>query len=1135
MVEFSIVVLDPYENVIQFLDVDRCEVKEHIKEFGLRTLTLEYKFENLNRDKELFRIGNKIWVQGDIHIKDCLYVINTSVEQDIYKENSFTLDLEEVLVELNNTPLFFQTELTQPNFKNKTLNGQAVTRVDYNALQYWFGDYYNLGVIQDCISDYASWINITGSISIMSLLRKIEEETGNIFVTRYEKDYVNNTIHRYLDFLNPLNVNKNWTLNLEYDFIDTSSLVPPHDEDGNPTDPDNLWEVKRFIDGIPPESIPETVYDPEVPDWYVKGTLDPDWKWNKKDETTKDPEALTDYTPLVNLDASKCNIRITDKDGNLLNTDGEIYSDGDTALEWTSQQIGFTPETEKAVITLVRTSKNITGVCVNSKSFALVPSEIGGNTKGYVDYDDENGYTYAILQETLDEETTLTAVLPDDSYIEIYNRQTKRTLFKSQINCEIGHVHEEVLDFNFNVSNVELEIDESDTYTAITPVIEQKQSDDANSLSREDINNLITKWKNLEVHKGDIIPMIVERTFVQANTWTAAVELLGPSTPYANYWQKPYKQQNQLNDTDITQNKWEVWKATAYWSAPFTKNRNDMHISIDHIDNIQYTNIIGRPDTRNEKGPIISEKLGTTTTSDEDIYAIYNQVALYLDEHSTPEIDLTVDVANLKQGEYNNYDIHDKVFIKLPDSQELITSKVIETTKEPNNPSKNSIKLSNYVPKNTLRTVKKKTVINANNMSFIYPATKEFSMQLENLDHNSQDPYSIKYLANKFITFTLYKVENNSSTWTGKVYTKRTNSSGRAFFIMDYDPGTYKIKIQFGGDEEYEASSFTVKINVGGVKEVVTATHTATKKVAKEDNNLPEDVISREATYYDKYGRSPDKSKILAIGRISAGRDSGSYANFYETEFVNKCPHCGKATLYWGIFWAGNEHSNWGRFPATGRSEGGSAEGHVFCSNCDADYSCQGYEHVSGGRRLSVTKATKISSKAKAYELRNGKRIYETKLIREEAENITSTGPRRQVASAPASIKQKALSIVGNKTGLAAAQAIASWTDRNLDYHGYNNFVRSPETVMKRGGGNCCDVTRLFLMMCDCAGCTEFLKLEYIHVYYHVYARVTVKSSGKSYYVDCASSHAAWNYVCQGYCSSPRCFLHVTTYPTLPF
>ena len=278
MVEFSIVVLDPYENVIQFLDVDRCEVKEHIKEFGLRTLTLEYKFENLNRDKELFRIGNKIWVQGDIHIKDCLYVINTSVEQDIYKENSFTLDLEEVLVELNNTPLFFQTELTQPNFKNKTLNGQAVTRVDYNALQYWFGDYYNLGVIQDCISDYASWISITGSISIMSLLRKIEEETGNIFVTRYEKDYVNNTIHRYLDFLNPLNVNKNWTLNLEYDFIDTSSLVPPHDEDGNPTDPDNLWEVKRFIDGIPAESIPETVYDPEVPDWYVKGTLDPNWK-----------------------------------------------------------------------------------------------------------------------------------------------------------------------------------------------------------------------------------------------------------------------------------------------------------------------------------------------------------------------------------------------------------------------------------------------------------------------------------------------------------------------------------------------------------------------------------------------------------------------------------------------------------------------------------------------------------------------------------------------------------------------------------------------------------------------------------------------------------------------------------------
>ena len=130
MSEFSLVILDPYEKILEFLDPARCEVKETCKEYGLRTLKLEYKFRNLREDKELFRIGNKLWVQGDINIKDCLYVINTNVEQDIYKENSFTLELEEVLVELNNAPLFFQTELSKDNFKNKTVNGQAVTRVD---------------------------------------------------------------------------------------------------------------------------------------------------------------------------------------------------------------------------------------------------------------------------------------------------------------------------------------------------------------------------------------------------------------------------------------------------------------------------------------------------------------------------------------------------------------------------------------------------------------------------------------------------------------------------------------------------------------------------------------------------------------------------------------------------------------------------------------------------------------------------------------------------------------------------------------------------------------------------------------------------------------------------------------------
>lgn len=126
-------------------------------------------------------------------------------------------------------------------------------------------------------------------------------------------------------------------------------------------------------------------------------------------------------------------------------------------------------------------------------------------------------------------------------------------------------------------------------------------------------------------------------------------------------------------------------------------------------------------------------------------------------------------------------------------------------------------------------------------------------------------------------------------------------------------------------------------------------------------------------SYYDKYGRSPDKKKILAIGLPSAAKDTGGYT-FTETEFQNKCPKCKRdGTLMWGIFYGGNFR---------GKGEGGSSEGHIFCDTglggCDADFSVQGWEHISGSNsRCKVTKPTKKSSKDKALKLKEGKVPYE--------------------------------------------------------------------------------------------------------------------------------------------------------------
>ena len=232
----NIVVLNNEEEFIQFLDPELCSLTETIEKGGLRTLHFTYYFQDMVEDKKLFKIGNKLWVYGDSNLEDCLYVINTSVKQDIYQENCFECEMEEVLVELNYAPPFHQLELTSNNgFSITTSNGQVSVKVDYAALNYWFGEYFNIGVVQKCLSDYNAQITFTGAMNLMNLLRYIEEETGNIFVTRYEKDCLNNTIHRYLDFLNPINVSKPWVLNLEYDFLDISNTSTIYDNDGNET------------------------------------------------------------------------------------------------------------------------------------------------------------------------------------------------------------------------------------------------------------------------------------------------------------------------------------------------------------------------------------------------------------------------------------------------------------------------------------------------------------------------------------------------------------------------------------------------------------------------------------------------------------------------------------------------------------------------------------------------------------------------------------------------------------------------------------------------------------------------------------------------------------------------------------
>ena len=1133
----TIVVLDKQENFLQFLDEDLCTLEESIEFGGLRTLSFEYKFQDLLEDKELFRIGNKVWIQGDTNLSDCLYVINTEVTQDIYDENCFKFDMEEVLVELNYAPVFPQTELiTAVDDEDNSIfhlvssNGKQEVVVDWNALNYWFGNYFNIGVVQKCISDYASRISITGTVNRMELLRNIEEETGNIFVTRYEKDCLNNTIHRYLDFLNPINCNKDWSLNLEYDFNNISNIGHCFDENGNIVPEDEDWEPTEYSNETIDENRTENPDEEEeeeieVEDDYDEEVIEP--YDSEANELFEEDEPVY-FPPVVNLDPANCYFRITDKNGELLNSDGRKYQTGDTPLQWDCPTTGLDETDYPPYLITLQKQGNEIGIVCNEKSYCIV--DIGEQAKAYLPEirESEDGYI------ACDTEIEFTSI-PDDSYFEIYDHVADATLFRTQLNIEIGHVHEEVLDFGFNLENIEFNVDETDTYSAVSPLISLSEgSGDSKSLSRSDLDTIINRWKNLSISKGDVIPMIVEKVNVSGTSLSNAQSKLGTYSISNNYWIRPLKPNDNTDSNDKT---YEFYRAIAYWKAPYTKHAGELHVTTDKLQNTQYNEIYIRPDTRNDKIGIDTPKMGNTETTDEDIYAIYNQVALYLKDHETPSIELNLDVANLRGHEYNNYDLHDKIYIKLPNTNELITSRITKTTKEAHDIAKNTVEISNYKNINTVKTLTHHTHINASSTSFTYPASKTLTAQLEN---DEPDTDTMTYPAIKLLTFALYKIENGSRTFTGTTYTKLTDSNGNATINMKYDPGDYELDISFVGDEEYEESTITVQVNVGGTIPVPVKKTTTAKKKSKttKKTKTKKKVVK---TYWTKCGLSPDKnhSKIVAIAQPNGG--GYNYNTLYKTVFKNYCPECGKSG---GLRFDGGKANKCITSSTYGVPWKPSVPEHeITCIKCDSDYcGVTGVEKDGGhSTKLKTLEKPKKSSKAEFNKLVKGKLLYSSKTVTVKTKQKTNTKTRkiRKKDIAP-SIKKKALAIVGNSTGAAAMKKIVNWVDKdnskNMKYLKYSNFRDSAAHCLKRGSANCCDGTRFFFELCDAAGLTEYYNFYYVHVqcpeYGHVYGIVETKKTKKWRYVDLASNyHGCWGYVCDSCPHGSR----ASKYPKLPF
>ncbi len=1053
----NIILLDPRGEIISFIDPDLCEIEETQEISQVKSIKMTYKFVDFEEEKYKFKIGNKIFVSNHPYIEDCLYVINTKLTEDLFGENQFVVPAEEVLVELLNAPVFTQNELVSANgFTYTDHNGKREVTIDWNALCYWFGDYFNIGVIQDVSKGKLKKMSITGTISRLQLLRDIESVTGNVFVTRYEKDVLTNTIHGYLDFLNPLSV-KNWEMNIEYDFYIDYGDEGCFDGEGNPTDEDPDFDDTIFVGKNNYSTLPENM-----------------------------------------------EFRVTNNETVLVSR--------------TADEIGLT-ETDNDILIQLSYNGEGYGLTFNNKSYVYVDESRT--------CDASNGY----VEEWSTPLSFYNATIPNGSYFEIYDLEHERVIYRTKIRYAIGMPQIDLLSFTDNINDIQLEIDETNTVQSTQPVLS------IDSLTYSQMNTLINDWINFEVEKGEIIPLSLSKFMIKAETLTQARQQLGTVSKDDNYYARYYNP-NDKKASSAENNEWEFYRAISYTRAPFTKRAGEIYISSE-MNTGSNAYVTTRPD-QNGRDNVIHTKMGNISTKQENLFLIYNELANNLKQNQYPQLNLTVDVANLKDNEYNNYSIYDKVNIKVPGYKEFINAKIEKTVKYLHEIGKNTVTLSNYSINDHAQ--QDATYIDADNTSWYYPHTKNVTARLINQDYNSQDPQSIQYPPNQLISFQLYKVEKNSKK-IQNVYNKITNEYGQASINLKIDPGDYTLNIVYGGSEEFLDSNLEINLTVGGYKpETKKNTKKQDKKTTQSSKRKTKQKTATtikkgywEYHYWDQWGRSPDKLTILAIGKISAGSKDPdvSYANYYACEFINKCPHCGKPTLAWGIHWA---KGNYGKFlypNGVKQGEGSSLEGGVYCQTCDADFSIFGADRGKSHKHLTHYKKSKVtggkkyvkSSRSAADKLKAGillkEKIKRIEILQQQANGAWIS------KGMPNSLIKKARSIVGTKVGTKAAEKIVDYCAHKIDYSSYSEFHHSPTWVNRNKRGNCCDQARYCLALLDAAGLQKMYKLSFVHVTGgkggHVFCRLTTRATGKTRVVDpCKTSPPGpWGHYVHGYGKLP--------------
>ena len=252
-------------------------------------------------------------------------------------------------------------------------------------------------------------------------------------------------------------------------------------------------------------------------------------------------------------------------------------------------------------------------------------------------------------------------------------------------------------------------------------------------------------------------------------------------------------------------------------------------------------------------------------------------------------------------------------------------------------------------------------------------ASVKFKLSKGAYTFSSYDPYTQSYIKTKITVLSptikasdVTGAENKTSVFTATLLNADGSLAKNTNMEITLKGVTKTVKTN-----NYGAASINFKLDAG--KYAVTCKDPRNGYTITKTINVVKSNVGKE---YNQYGVSEDGYSLLVVGRASAPGEMSKYGyTFYTTEFERTCPYCGSHDLYWSIFFAGSEYSDYGVFPPTGNKENGGAEGIIICADCDCDWSVFGHNHGEGIADLTVVTPTKACSKDLAYQLLSGKYV----------------------------------------------------------------------------------------------------------------------------------------------------------------